>query len=190
MLLVGGHSRLSGPVKNDALGPARRRARAGARLPALGRRHICLRLRRRPVPRDKHGFHGPTNLLRQGVRFLAGGPRRRRRWPGRSRCPRGCAGRTAARRSGRNAAALKQDCVLRLTPNAHFGVRGQNWYLSLISVAERNQHRHSMTPGRLAAVKDRGRPPILHPAPDGLPRTKSAPPASACAAAAHMRRRP
>jgi hypothetical protein len=48
-----------------------------------------------------------------------------------------------------------------VNPERPNGVRGQNRNLSLISVAERNQHRHSMTPGRLAAVKDRGCPPIL-----------------------------
>ena len=131
------------------------------RLLALGRRHTCLRLRRRPAPRDKHGFPGPTDLLRQGVHSLAGGPRRRRRWPGRSRCPAHVRGTTAARRNGGIPAALKQGSVLRLTPNAHCGGSGAKPIYSLISVAERNQHRHSMTPGRLAAVKDRGCPPIL-----------------------------
>lgn len=48
-----------------------------------------------------------------------------------------------------------------VNPERPDGVRGQNRNLFLISVAERNQHRHSMTPGRLAAVKDRGCPPIL-----------------------------
>jgi hypothetical protein len=68
--------------------------------------------------------------------------------------------------------------VLRLTPNAQ-RVRGQNRNLSLISVAERNQHRHSMTPGRLAAVKDRGCPPILACGGEAPCEQKSAPPAPA-----------
>ena len=52
-------------------------------------------------------------------------------------------------------------CQSSVNPERPNGVRGQNRNLSLISVAERNQHRHSMTPGRLAAVKDRGCPPIF-----------------------------
>lgn len=99
--------------------------------------------------------HGPTDCLRQGVRFWCW-PRRGRRSQGLPRFqPEFCNSECAE-------AGRRRHGVLRLTPNA-LPLQAQGFggktVISLISVAERNQHRHSMTPGRLVAVKDRGCPP-------------------------------
>jgi hypothetical protein len=134
-----------------------------------------------PSPCDAPG-HGPTDCLRQGVRLCAG-----RAADGASRAPRFQPefGPVEYAKAGH-----RRKGVLRLTPNAHNGVRGQNRNLSLISVAERNQHRHSMTPGRLAAVKDRGCPPILACGGWRLASKNRLPPRPLIAAAARSRRRP
>ena len=165
------------------------RAPAGAEFPALGRRHSCLRLRRRPAPRDKHGFHGTTDLLRQGVhsrqagRAVVGAGQSAPSCPARARyAPR----RGVLRDRGRTTAGRR----FAVNPERPDGLRGQNRNLSLISVAERNQHRHSMTPGRLAAVKDRGCPPILTCCGYCLASKNRLPPRPLLAAAARARRRP
>ena len=134
-----------------------------------------------PRPCDAPG-HGPTDWLRQGVRFWCW-PRRRRHsqgapLPARVLPYRVC--KDGAQRTWRFA----------VNPERPNGVRGQNRNLSLISVADRNQHRHSMTPGRLAAVKDRGCPPILSPLRLRLGSKNRLPPRPLPAAAAHSRRRP
>ncbi len=124
---------------------------------ALGRRHSCTPPPSPPRARALHRATGRLTVSGKGSVFGAG-----RAEDSASRAPRFqtefCLGQCAE-------AGRRRHGVLRLTPNAlppsGSGFRGQNRNLSLISVAERNQHRHSMTPGRLAAVKDRGCPPIL-----------------------------
>ena len=153
-----GPTRRSGPAKIVALGPARPfgRAPAGAKFLTLGRRHSCTPP---PSPSRARAMHRATGRLTgsgKGSVLAQAAPRLAQ--PGR---PASGLRLTSFGASG----GAQRSGVLRLTPNAlslsGSGVRGQNRNLSLISVAERNQHRHSMTPGRLAAVKDRGCPPIL-----------------------------
>jgi hypothetical protein len=122
-----------------------------------------------PSPCDAPG-HGPTDWLRQGVRFGLG-----RATFGAAKAPRFGSETYLVRGIWRGA----EERCFAVNPERPKGVRGQNRNLSLISVAERNQHRHSMTPGRLAAVKDRGCPPILSPLRLRLGSKKSAPPAPA-----------
>ena len=130
--------------------------------------------------------HGPTDSLRQGVRFW--------RWQRRGRRIQGPRFQSEFYLAQCAKAGRRGHGVLRLTPNAlppsGSGVRGQNRNLSLISVAERNQHRHSMTPGRLAAVKDRGCPPILARGASHLVGKNRLPPRPLIAAAARRRCRP
>ena len=104
-----------------------------------------------PSPCDAPG-HGPTDWLRQGVRFGLG-----RATFGAAKAPRFGSETYLVRGIWRGA----EERCFAVNPERPKGVRGQNRNLSLISVAERNQHRHSMTPGRLATVKDRGCPPIF-----------------------------
>ena len=180
----GGHFRLSGPVKNDALGPARMCALLRVRdflLWAAG----TLASGSDAVPRPccRTGPCGPTDLLRQGGRLLLAG----RAIGGDRGGPPACADRQIPLRPCRRDAEGQRFAV---NPERREGVRGQNRNLSLISVAERIQHRHSMTPGRLAAVKDRGCPQFW-PLPSFLGRrTKSAPPTPAKRGDAALPRRP
>ena len=161
-----------------------RRAPAGAGFPALGRRHSCLRLRRRPAPVLSHrALRADRHAPARGPSF-ARWPRHRQR-PGRPARLHSLADARATMRTGRR--HLQCFAVHPERPN---GVRGQNRNLSLISVAERNQHRHSMTPGRLAAVKDRGYPPILACCGYRLASKNRLPPRPLLAAAARARRRP
>ena len=150
------------------------RAPAGAKFLALGRRHSCTPP---PSPSRARAMHRATGRLTgsgKGSVLAQAAPRLAQ--PGR---PASGLRLTSFGASG----GAQRSGVLRLTPNAlslsGSGVRGQNRNLSLISVAERNQHRHSMTPGRLAAVKDRGCPPILACGGEAPCEQKSAPPAPA-----------
>jgi hypothetical protein len=127
-----------------------------------------------PSPCDAPG-HGPTDWLRQGVRFGLG-----RATFGAAKAPRFGSETYLVRGIWRGA----EERCFAVNPERPKGVRGQNRNLSLISVAERNQHRHSMTPGRLAAVKDRGCPPILSPLRLRLDAKNRLPPRPLLAAAA------
>ena len=145
---------VSGPVKIVALGPARPFGlrSCGCEVPlhwAVGT--LAFVSVAAPRPCDAPG-HGPTDCLRQGVRFGLG-----RATFGAAKAPRFGSETYLVRGIWRGA----EERCFAVNPERPEGVRGQNRNLSLISVAERNQHRHSMTPGRLAAVKDRGCPPIL-----------------------------
>ena len=144
---------MSGPVKIVALGPARPlaallRVRSSSHRAAGTLAYASVAV---PSPCDAPG-HGPTDCLRQGVRFGLG---------------RATFGAAKVARFGSDTYFVRgirrgaEERCFAINPERPKGVRGQNRNLSLISVAERNQHRHSLTPGRLAVVKDRGCPPIL-----------------------------
>ena len=158
------------------------RAPAGAGFLALGRRHSCTT----PwSPSRARAMHRATRRLTGSGKgsVICCWPRRRRRSQGAPRKP------TNILRPPQSSGA-KRAWRFAVNPERPDGVRGQNRNLSLISVAERNQHRHSMTPGRLAAVKDRGCPPILACCGYRLASKNRLPPAPARAAAARARRRP
>lgn len=158
------------------------RAPAGAVLAALVRRHSCVGHRRPPAPMRAAPGHGSTDSPRQGVRHLFAG----RSIGDDQRVPR----RPTNIIRPRQSSGAQKTWRFAVNPERPNGVRGQNRNLSLISVAERNQHRHSMTPGRLAAVKDRGCPPILACCGYRLASKNRLPPRPLSAAAARARRRP
>ena len=126
----GSHFRLSGPVKNGALGPARP---AGALLRVRGFLHWAagtLASGSVAVPRPSYrtGPCGPTDMLRQGVRPLLAGRAIGSGQGGPPACLRSLADAIVTVRTGRR--HLKCFAV---NPERPEGVRGQN----LISLSSR-----------------------------------------------------
>jgi hypothetical protein len=167
----------------DALGPARLSARScGCGVSCIGPPAL---LPSPPSPSRARAMHRATGRLTVSDKGFViccwlRRPRRSQRAPRRP---------TNILRP-RQSSGAQRTWRFAVNPERPNGVRGQNRNLSLISVAERNQHRHSMTPGRLAAVKDRGCPPILTCCGFRLASKNRLPPRPLLAAAARARRRP
>ena len=174
---------MNGPVKIVALGPARPSGlrSCGCEVPRIGPPALSPPP---PSPSRARALHRATGRLTvsgKGSAFGAG-----RAADSAARAPRIQPEFCHVLGDVRGA----EELCFAVNPERPNGVRGQNRNLSLISVAERNQHRHSMTPGRLAAVKDRGCPPILACGALRLASKNRLPPRPLFAAAARSRRRP
>ncbi len=133
------------------------RAPAGAVLPALGRRHSCLRLRRRPAPVTSTG---PARRRTCSGKGSVSGcwPRRRRRSPGRPRLP--PVGRAQRCPAGALKGGSQSMRCFAVHPDRVRGSGAKPFQLShLGSRVKSASPKHDAC--ELAAVKDRGCPPIL-----------------------------